>query len=235
MYNENPWAYRAPDDPPKGGAPPVDPPVDPPVAPVAPVAPEVDNSVIKGMRQQIAESKTALDTANEKLKEIERGDMKEVERLTDVNKELTGKLDKATEAQTNLDTANSALEAMYKGRIEAIPEEHRKSVEKLTATGDWPTRISAVDEAIKMLPKPQHAGKAANVTNADPAAVTPGPGQPTDPKPFDPKTVSETVKFREIPEAELKGKGGYADPNAITKADLTKAVAEAVAAAQKGA
>lgn len=226
MHNETnrPRAYRAPDDPPKGTQP-----VAP--APTAPAAPAEDNSVIKGMRQQIAESKTALEEATTKLKDIERKDMAETERLTAENKDLADKATKNADAQAALDAANTQLKGIYDANQELVPEEHRKSVEKLSASGDWPTRLATQAEAIKMVPKPLHAGTAPKVPKSDAAAaVVAEGGEP--PKPFDPKDVNPNGVFTPIDPAKLKA-GQYADPNAITKADLNKAVQDAVAAATK--
>lgn len=160
----------------------------------APVEPE--NATIRAMREQVenanktareereakAESDRRAAELEAKLKEVERSQLDETERL---RLALADEQKKAAELEPLRDEVGkfaSRFQELYEKELATVPDAQRPSVEKLTAGGSWADRYAAIQDAKALIqPGPIKAG-----TVTQPGGTPPAPADA--PKPvWDPK------------------------------------------------
>jgi flagellar biosynthesis GTPase FlhF len=199
--------YYSPDEPPQGGTPPVQ---DPP----KPDPSEENNSTIREMRAQVEaankaakEAEAARKDLDAKLKEKERAEMDEIERLKSINEEHEAKLKEAEDAKAERDALAATLEQSYKDKLAKVEEDYRANAEALSKHGNWAERIAALDAAIGLIPKPKSVptGGAAG-SGTTPPEGTPGTQptkEPLDLKQFNKPGIGIGATLKPISELNL--------------------------------
>lgn len=105
---------------------------------------------VKQLRDALDAANKARRDAETRLKEIERAQLTEVERLRAEVAELQPLRDEHGRFA-------STLESLYGAELDAVPEEKRPQVEALSRSGTWADRLESVRAAKALLPEPQGA------------------------------------------------------------------------------
>jgi chromosome segregation ATPase len=121
--------------------------------------PDNDNSVIRGLREQHkalndqlkAKEAEAAELAT-KLQDIERAKLDQLEQLRLQLQDKETELATVKALADRLPSLESNMEAIYNRKIEALPEEHRERIKRLSSAGDWAHRLEAIDDALSLLP-----------------------------------------------------------------------------------
>lgn len=155
-------------------------------APAATAVPNPDNSTIRQMREALeAEKKRAADMET-RLKEIERKDLEEVERLRLEKADAEKRLNDLQSAQEKATQWEDRFKTLYETKLAAVAEDKRAQLERLSAAGDYAQRYEALDAALSLLNLPTPLVSAGTTTV--PGAIPPSATPPVEAKPL---TVEE--------------------------------------------
>lgn len=151
---------------------------------------EQDNATIRKMRddldkareahQKLADelkaAQTQAEQAAEEAENLRREKLGDVERLSRERDEAHKKAGEFAKYKDLYDGADSKFKALYEERLASAPEEHRGTLQELSARENWQASFDSLNAAIKLIPAaPVSAGTGPNGAGA-PVAVTPPTG-----------------------------------------------------------
>lgn len=156
---------------------------EPVATPVPEPEPPKDNATIVAMRAQIEaankaakEAKERADSLEAQVKERERSEMAEMDRLKAEKADAEAKVSELEAFRNEHGQFASKLEAMYTSQLEAVPEAQRAQVESLSKQGTWADRLEALNAAVALIQPPGVV-----VPRVQPAAPSPVTDPPVAP------------------------------------------------------
>ena len=130
---------------------------DPVVPPVDQATPQPDNGVIRQIRAQLDEVTTALkgkDASNialtAELESLKLEKLSEIDKLRAENGSFQEKLQVATSKAESAAVLEEAIKTIYDSRIATAPEDKRAMLETISAAGDWPSRLKALEVGMQL-------------------------------------------------------------------------------------
>lgn len=173
-----------------------------------PVENPPENATIRQMRDQIeasnrraADAEEARKQAEERATALEREKMDEMERLKAERADAEKRIKELEPIRDEHGKYVSAFQNLYQQELQAVPEEHRARLEKLSGTGTWADRVELLRDAKALISTPAEApARFGTPTNPPiPGATPPPPSAP--PAPASPKdwgrvSLAEAASFQ---------------------------------------
>lgn len=148
-----------------------------------PPAEHGENSTIRQMREQTEAANRRANEAEAKLKEIERSQMAEKDRLAAELADAQKMVSELSPLRDELGRYQSGVEAACAQAIQAVPEEKRAVIDALTKNVPIHERLAAIQQAIAAIGAAQPV-RGGTVTQGGAGSILP-PGMPESAKPLE--------------------------------------------------